>query len=147
MILSAYFDSGVISKWYVLEATSTAAKRLRTRFPPPATLTHLHRVELTTAWQLKLFRGEAEASGIARALERLRGDVDAGLWIAPTYDLGAVFRAAERIAGHHAASTGTRTLDILHVAAAIELGEKNFVTGDKRQAALARDLGLLVTGG
>ena len=39
---------------------------------------------------------------------------------------------------------GCRTLDIIHVAAALVLEAKEFVTFDTRQAALAKQAGLTV---
>ena len=39
---------------------------------------------------------------------------------------------------------GCRTLDIIHVAAALVLGAKEFVTFDARQGALAKKVGLTV---
>jgi predicted nucleic acid-binding protein len=40
---------------------------------------------------------------------------------------------------------GTRTLDVLHVASALVLGSRSFVTYDERQAALAKAVRLRVT--
>lgn len=48
------------------------------------------------------------------------------------------------LARAHAAATGCRTLDTLHVACAQELGFRDFVTSDRRQAALAERLGFTV---
>ncbi len=143
--MRAYFDTSVIAKWYVPEPNSGPALALRRRFRPPATLTHLHRLELATAWQLKVHRREITTSAAAAAADSLREDVDAGVWDAPTYELGAVFGTAERLARAHAAAHGARTLDVLHVAAAMELAEQHFVTADARQAALAKSAGLKVT--
>ena len=53
------------------------------------------------------------------------------------YDLSDVFRRAEELSSLHTPKLGARSLDILHVAAAIELSVKAFVTGDGRQAKLA----------
>ena len=50
-----------------------------------------------------------------------------------------------RLAREHTAALGTRSLDVLHVAAALALRERNFVTGDDRQAKLAAAVGLRVT--
>lgn len=47
--MTAYFDTSVITKWYLPEPDSVDALRVRARFAPPAALTHLHRVELVTA--------------------------------------------------------------------------------------------------
>jgi uncharacterized protein len=105
-------------------------------------LTHLHRVELTTAWHLKVFRRELRLDTVVQALADLEHDVEAGVWEPPAYDLGDVHARAERLARRHAAALGTRSLDILHVAAALSLGTSDFVTGDRRQASLAKAAGL-----
>src|SRR5262249_13808034 len=81
--LSAYFDSSVITKWYLPEPDSAAALRVRARHEPPAVLTHLHRVELTTAWHLKVFRRELRLETVVQALADLEHDVEAGVWEPP----------------------------------------------------------------
>lgn len=143
--MSAYFDSGVIAKWYVPEHGSAAVHALRKKFRPPAVLTHLHRIELVAAFHLKVFRKEMPLAIATQAVADLQTDVDAGIWSTPSYDLAAVHARAEHLASRYAAKLGTRTLDILHVAAALELGEKRFVTSDVRQARLAAAVGLRVT--
>jgi predicted nucleic acid-binding protein len=127
------------------EPDSAAALRIRARFVPPAVLTHLHRVELATAWHLKVFRKELDLATVGRALGDLESDVETGVWETPLYDLADVHSRAEILARQHAATLGTRTLDILHVAAAVLLGALDFVTGDRRQASLAESSGLKVT--
>jgi predicted nucleic acid-binding protein len=42
----------------------------------------------------------------------------------------------------HSPKLGTRSLDVLHVASALELEMRSFVTYDKRQESLARAVGL-----
>ena len=135
--MNAYFDTSVITKWYVHEVDTEAALRVRQRFEPPAVLTHLHRVELSNAWHLKVFRKEMKKAALALARADLQADVDAGVWLTPAYDLSDVFRRAEELSSRHTPKLGTRSLDILHVAAAIELSVRTFVTGDGRQAKLA----------
>jgi hypothetical protein len=97
---------------------------------------------LTTAWHLKVFRHETALDTIVAALADLEHDVEAGVWEAPAYDLGDVHALAERLARRYAASIGARSLDILHVAAALALDVEHFVTADRRQAALAKAVGL-----
>jgi predicted nucleic acid-binding protein len=140
--VAAYFDTSVICKWYVPEHDTPAALRLRRRFRPPFVLTHLHELELITAWQLKVFRGELSSETATLVLADLRSDVDEGFWVAPAYDLAAVYRTARQLGALHVARIGARSLDILHVAAARELGAQDFVTGDARQARLATEAGL-----
>jgi len=51
---------------------------------------------------------------------------------------------AAELSAQHTAALGTRTLDVLHVAAAVTLEVKRFVSYDNRQAALAKAVGLRV---
>jgi predicted nucleic acid-binding protein len=134
----------VITKWYVPEANTAAALALRQRFRPPSVLTRVHRIELQNAWHLKVYRQEMSPLAAARAADDLQSDVEAGIWLLPDYDLDSVFALAARLAREHTASLGTRSLDILHVAAALELHERHFVTADDRQARLAAAAGLTV---
>jgi predicted nucleic acid-binding protein len=53
---------------------------------------------------------------------------------------------AERLSTSYSERFGTRSLDILHVAAALVLGVKEFHTFDTRQAKLAKAAGLKVKG-
>jgi hypothetical protein len=82
---------------------------------------------------------------VEQALGHVEADVSAGLWELPVYDLVDVYAQAESISRRHTAILGTRSLDILHVAAAIILKVPAFITDDDRQARLARAAGLRVT--
>lgn len=143
--MTAYFDTSVITKWYLPEPDSADALRIRARFSPPAVLTHLHRVELVTAWHHKVFRREIARSIVEQAFGHLEADAAAGLLQLPVYDLIDVYSQAEALSHRHTALLGTRSLDILHVAAAVVLAATAFVTNDDRQANLAKAAGLRVT--
>ena len=143
--MKAYFDTSVVTKWYLPEPDSAHALRVRARFAPPSVLTHLHRLELMTAWQLKVFRRELSRNIVEQALTHVEDDLAAGIWELPAYDLVDVFSRAEALSRRHAATVGARSLDILHVAAALILAASAFVTADVRQARLARAAGLRVT--
>jgi predicted nucleic acid-binding protein len=131
-------------KWYVWEPGSRAALALRHDYPPPLVLTHLQRVEVVHAWRLKVLRRELPPEAVALADDALQADTASGLWAPPIYELAAVFDRAEALARRHAAALGTRTLDTLHVASALELGCNEMVTTDVRQARLATAAGLRV---
>lgn len=51
---------------------------------------------------------------------------------------------AERLSALHSERLGTRSLDILHVAAALVLGSTEFLSLDERQTRLARAAGITV---
>ena len=56
--MDAYFDTAIILKLYVQEATSPAALRLAHEFPAPCLLTPWQEIEVRTALRLKAFRKE-----------------------------------------------------------------------------------------
>lgn len=57
----------------------------------------------------------------------------------------AAFELCIELARRHVSRLGARTLDTLHVAAALELGADHFWTFDERQAKLAKAGGLELT--
>jgi predicted nucleic acid-binding protein len=136
--LSAYFDTGVLLKVYVEEPESAIADRLVLQAEAPLPFTHLHEVELRTALRLKLGRKEITASELNSALRHLQSDITAGRLQKPVYDLAAVFHKAEDLSAKYATETLARSLDILHVAAALVLGASEFVSFDERQRKIAR---------
>ena len=137
-----YVDTGILTKWYLPEADSAEALALRDRFSPPAFLSSLHRLELTNSWQLKIFRDELAADAVVLAREDLATDIRTGLWHAPVEPLAGIYSRAESLAERYSAKLGTRSMDILHVAAAEHLDCSHFITGDRRQARLAEAIGL-----
>ncbi len=54
------------------------------------------------------------------------------------------FRVASTLSKRHSATKGTRSMDILHVAAAKALRASEFISFDSRQRLLATALGLKV---
>ena len=68
-------------------------------------------------------------------------DRDAGLWLEAELPATA-FEVCIEIARLYTPRLGTRTIDTLHVAAALELGAERFWTFDDRQKKLAKAAGL-----
>ena len=101
---------------------------------------------MKTALRLKRGRGEITDIELRGALRDLQADIDAGRLKKPACDLPDVFHKAEELSSKYAAVTLARSMDILHVAAALVIRAKNFVTFDARQAALATKAGLKVKG-
>jgi predicted nucleic acid-binding protein len=140
--LIAYFDSGVLIQSYIPEANSAAADALIAQTLEPIPFTHFHAIEIRTALRLNLGRREITDAQLKNALRLLQEDIDTGRLNRPTYDVSIVFHEAEDLSAKYAAATLARSLDILHVAAAIVIGARQFITFDKRQAALASKAGL-----
>jgi predicted nucleic acid-binding protein len=144
--LTAYFDTSVLIKSYVAERDSAAADALILRTAGAIPFTHFHAIEIRTAIRLKRGRGEITETQLKSVLAELQRDIEAGRLERPFYDLPSVFQKAEELSAKYAADTLARSLDILHVAAAVVIGVRQFITFDKRQSALASKAGLMSKG-
>ena len=139
-----YLDTSSLVALYCPEAKTARTIAHIERQHLPFALTWLHEVEFTNGLQLKLFRKEAAESAVSAALRALRADVEAGVLQRTPISWPAVFETSLRLSTAHSRAAGTRTLDLLHVAAAIALQATEFITGDKRQAKVATKEGLKV---
>jgi len=142
--MDAYFDSAIIVKLYVKEATSPDAIRLVAAHVAPYLLTQWQTLEVGNAVRLKAFRKEITAVEMNESIAAFEQDIATGRWQRPGYTSAAVEQKADELSATHSAVLGCRTLDIIHVAAAIVIGTKEFVTFDGRQGALAKHAGLTV---
>jgi predicted nucleic acid-binding protein len=142
--MDAYFDSAIIVKLYVQEATSADAIRLAGAYVAPYALTQWQALEVKNTIRLKAFRAEITAAEMNRSITAFEQDIATGRWQRPVYTVAAVEQRAEELSADHSATLGCRTLDIIHVAAALVLEAKEFVTFDTRQAALAKQAGFTV---
>ncbi len=138
----AYADSGLFVKSYVEEPNSKESDAILFALGTPLVFTHLHEIEIPNAIRLKRFRGEITQAQEAAAIRAFRADVSAGRMARPAYDLGAVYARAEQLSARYSGDLGTRSLDLLHVAAALEIGCTVFASFDDRQRKCAAQTGL-----
>ena len=101
-------------------------------------ITALQEAETTNAFFLKVHRREAELGKATTALEAFRSDIESGVFRRISVSWPASFSEVTRLAKKYSLETGTRTLDLLHIAAALTVGATDFITGDSRQAEAAR---------
>jgi predicted nucleic acid-binding protein len=139
-----YFDSAVLVKAYCLESTSAQALSLIKRARPPLIFTPLHAIEIRNALRLKRHRRELTEFQLRGALGNLDDDIRNGFLHLADLDLSAVFGQAELLSAAYTSTIGARSLDVLHVAAALLLGAKQFVSFDRRQRSLAIGAGFNV---
>ncbi len=72
-----------------------------------------------------------------RALTDLQTDLDTGAVVVVTADWPDVHRLAETLSKRHTIAGGHRSLNVLHVATALHLGAREFLTFDTNQRKLA----------
>jgi predicted nucleic acid-binding protein len=104
--------------------------------------TALHELEVANAFALLLGRKAISAAEHRAVRKQVQEDLDARRLWTVAIDWADVFAAARLLSDAHSARLLTRSLDLLHVAAARLLGCRVFVSADDRQLAAARASGL-----
>lgn len=135
--MKTYFDSSALVAVYVNEEYSPRA-RAQLRKETSIPWTPIHEVEVRNALRLLQGRDHINAHELAGLLAHIDEDLETGRLERPDVDLAAVFRRAGALSEIHATRTLGRTLDILHVAALVELKCSRLVSGDERQIAVAK---------
>ena len=141
----AYADTSIIVKSYLDEPDSAEADRVLCGLGAPLAYTPLHEVEVPNAVYLKRFRREIDVEQERAVMEALRNDLREGLLRRPDFlDLRKIFVRAAALAEKYCPQLGTRSLDLLHAAAAVECGSADFVSYDQRLRKVAAGEGLRV---
>lgn len=137
-----YVDPSALARLYLHQAGSREMGAWRATASGALLVTHHGRTEVINAICRSAFLGQLDAKGLTEALADFSADFYAGhlrqadiLWRA------ALNRAAE-LSRDHTPKLGTRSLDVLHVACALELKSRYFLTFDVRQRQLAAAVGL-----
>ena len=139
-----YADPSALLKLYVHEPESAAMSAWRARTRGPLPVTRHGRLELVNGICLAAFRGAIRRDAMADALASLDEDFAEGRSVLVDVLWRATLQRAVAISREQTALLGCRTLDVLHVATALELGLRSIVTFDRRQQQLARAAGLRV---
>ena len=142
--MSAYFDSAIIVKLYVPEVNSADVVSLVRKSGVGMPFSQLHENEVRNAIRLKRRRAEVSDVEVETAFRRIEEDLAEGRLGRPQMNWPDVWTKAETLSAQHAAHVNCRTLDTLHVALAMILGFRDFVSFDERQRSLAAAAGLRV---
>lgn len=140
--MHAYPDTSFLFNLYVAQAHTARAAAHFAVMKEPLHLTSLNRFELVNAIQLALYRNTIKAKHAEAALAAVEDDLATGATVLAPCDWAAMHGRALQIASHYTGKGGHRGFDILHVATALELGAKEFLTFDAKQSELAKAVGL-----
>lgn len=142
--MNAYPDTSYLFSFYVPQAHSAKAAAHFAAMKEPLHLTSLNRFELVNSICLALFRKTISAKNAQAALAAVEDDFATGAAVLVPCDWAAVHGRALKIVKQHTSKGGHHGFDILHVATALELGAKEFLTFDAQQSTLAKAVGLKV---
>jgi predicted nucleic acid-binding protein len=140
--MRVYADSSFLVSCYLLDANTPAAKAFLVGHTDPFPFTTLHDLEVRNALQLGVFRHVLTAEQATAAVGAIEEDLTSGRLVRTPIKWPGTFRGASQLSTRHAAATGARSLDILHVATAKSLRCKELASFDARQRALGTFAGL-----
>jgi predicted nucleic acid-binding protein len=141
--VTTYIDSSVLVAIYVPERFSNAARRT-VRGVSQVPFTQLHELELPNAFELLLGRGSISREECRAVHTQLQEDLESQRLGRVSLDLDHVFSSASDLSRTYSARFVTRSLDLLHVAAARVMRCSTFASADDRQLAVAKATGLKV---
>jgi predicted nucleic acid-binding protein len=138
-----YLDTSAFLKLYIREDGSEFVQSIVVAQDDPLPVWDVLQAELLNALRLKVFWGEIDAVQ-AEDLTRLFDDrLLRGQYWTPQVDRSKLLSDFRRLSAE-TTTIGCRTLDILHVACALQLRVESLLTFDDRQSQLAVRAGLSV---
>jgi len=140
--MGVYADSSFLVSCYLVDANTSQATAFLLTHNASLPFTALHELEVRNALRLGVFREVLTSDQAQAAASAIDDDLRSGRLVRTSLRWSDVFRSASRLSARHAATTGTRSLDILHIASAKALRLKTLASFDARQRALGTLAGL-----
>jgi len=140
----AYPDSSFLVSLHRIDTNAAAARAYMAKTAISLAFTPLHRIEVRNALRNVTTAGEMTENEFRLACHQVDEDLRERVLVHTPIEWTNVFRRAEQLSEQHATSAGQRTIDLLHVAIALEGGATIFLSFDRRQRKLAQAAGLKV---
>jgi predicted nucleic acid-binding protein len=138
-----YLDSSFVVSLHFRDANTPAALAIVANARDLLLISSLVEVETVNAFCRRVFRKQMTLTNMQNAVRDLEADIQSGvLSFHPLPD--AAFTRAKVLAQTFTPSIGVRTADLLHVAAAVEIGARSLYTFDEKQHQTAQAAGLAV---
>lgn len=140
----AFADTGFIASLYLEESTSKAADAALGVKREPLPLTPLVALELRNAFNRAVQRQRITAAQRDALWQDVEADLASGFLVLTPVASAALHDSARQLSDRYTPTLGTRSLDLLHVAAALLLGAEVFFSFDDRQRKAAAGEGMKV---
>jgi len=148
--VSTFADTSFLCGLCINQSTSEKADAFYERFDGILHISSLVHFEFRQSIRIQTFlysknrtKGFPEQAAEAGLEELEKNILDGAVEIVPV-DWSDVHNIAERLSSQYTMSRGHRTVDILHVATALHLKARQFLTFDSNQRILAQAEGLKV---
>ena len=141
----SYWDTSALAKLYLVEPDSATFDALAQR-PTPIRISPLVRYEARLAFLRREREGAIAANAAVVLSRRLDQDIAVGKVeiVATGFAVESEFEQVVQACLNRAAPIWIRTLDALHLAAALSVSEMEFLSNDLRQRAAAVAVGMTV---
>lgn len=140
----AFADTGFIASLYMKESTSAQARAAIQAAPAVFPLTPLAMLELRNAFNRSVQRRRITTAQRDALWQDVETDIATGFLVPTPVASEELHAKARQLSDRHTPTLGTRSLDLLHVAAALVLEAKEFFSFDDRQRKAAASEGLKV---
>ena len=142
--MGVYADTSFLASYYLPDANSGLVPGVLRDVTSGIIFTALHRLELGNALVLAVFQQRIARDQADAVWKDVTDDLRAGLLKPASMPWYAILRRAAQLTKKHTFETGCRSLDLLHIAAALQLNRPKFFSFDLRQREVARRVGFLV---
>jgi predicted nucleic acid-binding protein len=140
----AFADTGFIASLYLKESTSAQARATMQLQSVILPLTPLSMLELRNAFNRSVQRQRITSAERDALWQDVESDIASGFLVPTPVASDELHRKARQLSDKHTPTLGTRSLDLLHIAAALLLEAKEFFSFDERQRKAAVIEGLRV---
>lgn len=138
-----YLDTSSFLKLYVREHGSEFVQQCLEEQDQPVPIPDILRFEFLNALRLKVFWNELTDGTVDHLVALFDDRLLRGQYVVVEIDADRRISDFRNLTSH-SSTVGCRTLDVLHVATALQLGPDRFITFDDRQRLLATAAGLPV---
>jgi hypothetical protein len=140
----AFADTSFIASLYLKESTSAQARTAVQAAPIVLPLTPLAMLELRNAFNRSVQRQRITTTQRDALWQDVEADIASGFLVLTPIASEELHKEARQLSDRHTPTLGTRSLDLLHIAAGLLLGAKVFFSFDDRQRKAAAIEGLKV---
>ncbi len=139
--MRTYADTSFLVALYLTDNFTPQASSYMAKNQQVLVFTELQSAEVRNAFRLRVAHKRSSSEEIFRALSNLDRDLGEGILEFTSINWPELFREYERISAKYTEQEAHRFADILHLASALTLRARIFLTFDQRQARLAKALG------
>jgi predicted nucleic acid-binding protein len=138
-----YLDASLVFSLYFRDSNTYEAVDLVTTATDTLLVSALCEMETINAFALRVFRSEMSERNMTNAVRDLESGLRSGFLQSTLLPEAAIIRA-KTLSRKITPTVGVRAADLLHIAAALELGAKSLYTFDLRRHQAALAVGLKV---